>query len=55
MIALLQSVILFAAAGSVLLMAIVLRRWTASIEARLTRIDSLIDRVGSGTFRKRVS
>ena len=41
----LQAVSVAAAAGTVLLMAITIRRWTASFESRVSRIDSLLDRI----------
>ena len=55
MLEVLQSVIVFASAGSVLVIGIVTLRWTASFEARLRRIDSFLDRVECGTNTKRDS
>lgn len=39
-----QSIVVLIASGSCLTMAIVIQRWTASIEARLRRIDSFLER-----------
>ena len=52
---LLQVFAVLVCSGSVLLMAIVLLRWAASFEARLKRIDRLLDRCEGDTCRKRVS
>lgn len=55
MVALLQSVVVFLASGSVLLMTIVFARSFASFETRLRRIDNFLDRAESGTDNRSVS
>ena len=45
MVIILQSVAVFGAAGMALLTSIAILRWTASLEARLRRIDSFLARV----------
>ena len=52
--AILQSLAVLLCVGTVLLNAIVIRRWSASVEARLYRMDTVLD-AAEGRNRKKSS